>query len=229
MIARRRPLGAAAAAYAAGPRPAGRSPWREVRFCVVDLETTGLDPRRDEIIAFGAVPVDGGRILAAGARYGLVRPNRSPTADSIRVHGIRPTDLAAAPEAPAALDPLLEAMGGRILVAHAAWVERGFLRPVLRARGVRLREPVLDTARLGALWLPEDRRPDGRAAVPLGVLARALGLPVHRPHHALGDALTTAQLFLALATHLDAARPQTVRSLARASRRVDSARPGLPG
>ena len=44
-----------------------------------------------------------------------------------------------------------------------------------------------------------------------------LGLPAHRPHHADGDALTTAQLFIALATRLDAVAPQTVGSLARLS------------
>jgi DNA polymerase-3 subunit epsilon len=55
--------------------------------------------------------------------------------------------------------------------------------------------------------------------VRLSHAARELGLPVHRPHHADGDALTTAQLFLALATRLNAREAQTVGSLARS--RVD--------
>jgi DNA polymerase-3 subunit epsilon len=49
----------------------------------------------------------------------------------------------------------------------------------------------------------------------------SLGLPTHRPHHALGDALTTAQVFVALATHLNAFSTETVRSLARAKTRLD--------
>jgi DNA polymerase III epsilon subunit-like protein len=57
-------------------------------------------------------------------------------------------------------------------------------------------------------------------------MARALGLPAHRPHHADGDALTTAQAFIALATHLDRFTPQTVGSLERpphaAERRTSS-------
>jgi DNA polymerase III epsilon subunit-like protein len=44
-------------------------------------------------------------------------------------------------------------------------------------------------------------------------MVRSLGLPVHRPHHADGDALTTAQAFIALATHLEVFKPQTVGSL----------------
>jgi DNA polymerase III subunit epsilon len=50
---------------------------------------------------------------------------------------------------------------------------------------------------------------------------RRMGLPVHTPHHALGDAFTTAQLFLALATRLErgqAGRPLTVRELCSISR-----------
>jgi DNA polymerase III epsilon subunit-like protein len=49
----------------------------------------------------------------------------------------------------------------------------------------------------------------------LGRLAELLGQPAEDPHHALGDALTTAKAFIALASHLDAAEPQTVASLQR--------------
>jgi DNA polymerase-3 subunit epsilon len=44
-------------------------------------------------------------------------------------------------------------------------------------------------------------------------LASVLGPQAETPHHALGDALTTAGAFIALATHLDASERQTVRSL----------------
>ena len=44
-------------------------------------------------------------------------------------------------------------------------------------------------------------------------MARDLGLPIHRPHHADGDALTTAQAFIALATHLEAFGFETLGSL----------------
>ena len=58
-------------------------------------------------------------------------------------------------------------------------------------------------------------------------MARDLGLPVHRPHHADGDALTTAQAFIALATHLEAFGPQTLRSLEQLSLQGGSKRPSL--
>jgi DNA polymerase-3 subunit epsilon len=183
---------------------------------VVDLEMTGLDPGRDEIISFAAVPIDNGRIGMAGVHSAVIRPNRMPPAETIRVHGLRPADLVDAPPLDEALDPMLEALTGRIVVAHPARVERAFLSAAFKQRGVKLAEPMLCTARLAAGILADARQ--DRAEPTLAEAARTFGLPVHRPHHADSDALTTAQLFLALATRLAHREPQTVGSMARISR-----------
>ena len=190
---------------------------------MVDLELSGLDPRTGEIISFGAVPIDGGIIGAGRSLYGLARPVRPLKEASVVIHGIRTVDLDEAPPLDEAIAPLLGAMAGRILVAHSAPVERAFLGAAFRRQGVRLREPVLDTAVLGRLLLLERGEAPSRS-VSLGQLAAALGLPEHRPHHALGDALTTAQVFLAIVSHLEQHRSETVGSLARASSRLANAR-----
>jgi DNA polymerase-3 subunit epsilon len=207
--------------YARAPRPGRRTPWREAAFCVVDLETTGLDPRRDAIVSWAAVPVHAGRVVVGAARAGLVRPPAGVPAAAIRIHGLRDADLAAAPPLRKAIDDLLEAMAGHVVVAHAAWVERAFLTRALHTCGVRFRGPLLDTQALGRLWLGER---DGHAPwpLPLGELASRLGLPIHSPHTAAGDALTTAQAFIALAAHLDDLGAETIRSLSRARRRVEA-------
>ena len=175
---------AAAAAYRAARLPARRTPWREAAFCVVDLEATGLDPRRDAIVAWSAVPVDGGRVVLAGAREGLVRPPGAVPAESIRIHGLRELDLAGAPPPEEAADALLEAMAGRVLVAHAAWVERAFLRPrAAHARRAPAR-PVVDTQHARAPVAARARRPRRAASCSLGALAaraRPAGPP---PAHA---------------------------------------------
>jgi len=207
------------AAYTRAGLPSKKTPWRQAAFCVVDLELSGLDVRVDEILSFGAVPVVHGRVLAGEARYGLVRPTRPVPERSVLVHGIRTVDLEAAAPLEEAIVPLLAAMAGSILVAHVAEVERSFLGAALRPMGLRLHQPVIDTQLLGRLWMSErgDAAPGWLA---LGELAAALRLPEHRPHHALGDALTTAQAFIALASHLDALHPETVGSLARAVDRL---------
>ena len=220
---RRAGLDEAARAYATAPLPRGRTPWREARWCALDFELTGLDPRTDEIIAFGGVPIEAGRLKLRAAVSGLVRPVREIGEASIRVHGIRAVDLVKAPLLEDSIGTLLGAITGRILVVHHAAIERPFLRTALRKIGVRFRGPVVDTEVLGRLWLHE-RDGELKRRLALGELADALGLPADRPHDALGDALTTAQLFIALATHLDAVRRETVGSLARARRRVDTVR-----
>ena len=213
---------AAAREYAHAPLDRGATPWRSASFCVVDLELSGLDPRDDEIISFAAVPVDTARVVAGDSLYGVVRPTRTLSAESILIHGIRDVDLVEAPPIDEAIQPLIAAMTGRTLVAHVAWVERAFLRRAFARQGIRLREPIIDTYELGRLL--SVLRGEDAAPRSLDELAGRMDLPVHRPHHALGDALTTAQVFLALATHLDAFAPETVRSLARAHHRVKTYR-----
>ena len=177
----------------------------------MDLETTGLDPRSDEIISFAAIPVDEGRVRPGGLVTELLRPRRMPRPDTMRIHGLRPADLETAPTLQEALDRMLIALSGRTIVAHVARVEERFLDCALRVHGVHLRGKVIDTARLAEAVLGPSR---GRPPLPLSVVATRLGLPIHRPHHADGDALTTAQVFIALAAHLELKRgPQTVRSL----------------
>jgi DNA polymerase III subunit epsilon len=216
MRLRRPPRSPAGRAYEEAVIPPAETPWREAAYAVVDLETTGLDPKQDEIISFAAVPIDAGRITVGAVSTLMIRPSRMPEAETIRIHGLRPQDLAEAQELPAVLDSILEALTGRVLVAHAAWVERGFLSEAVKEAGVRLRRPVIDTVALFRRVQGEGAV-DEEAIVPLSDAVRDLGLPVHRPHHADGDALTTAQLFLALATRLDAREPQTVGCLARSS------------
>jgi DNA polymerase-3 subunit epsilon len=194
---------------------------------VVDLELTGLDPGIDEIIAIGAVPVQDGRLILGKAMYTLARPERPPKHASVLVHKLRSADLVDAPSGAEAIDLLLDALAGHVPVFHTSVVERSFLGRELRRRRVRL-PPDADTEALGRLWL---RRRDGTAPAGLSLarLARLLGQPGEDPHHALGDALTTAKAFIALASHLDADEPQTVGSLQHAGRVFGGARRLAPG
>jgi DNA polymerase-3 subunit epsilon len=203
------------------PTPAARTPWREAEFCVVDLETTGLDLRRDEAISLGAAIVRHARIPCGEVVYRQLRPTRPISVAAMTVHGLRGADLTHAPPIGDILGELIELLGGRVPVAHAAWVERAFLDRALRPRGRRLGRMMIDTAALlRACHLADS----GAGHEPnLEAAATRLNLPVHTPHHALGDAFTTAELLLALATRLerrgDGRRPLTVGDLYTASRR----------
>ena len=189
-------------------------PWREVELCALDFETTGLDLRRDQVVSFGAVLVTGGRIRLASAVHQVVRPTCPVSPQAAAVHALTTAELATAPPLAEQLDRLVELLDGRVLLAHAARIEQAFLDRALAGRGLRLGCPVIDTAILAERAGIRPGSPD--RLVGLEHLATVLGLPVHTPHHALGDALTTAEAFLALAARLFPGDRggATVRSLA---------------
>ncbi len=177
--------------------PAPSLPWRQASFAVLGLEATGQDPRRDQLLSVACVPVERGKAIMVKASEATIPPG-----------GV-------------ALEPIVEALTGRVLVAHGARRHIGFLSAVFERTGLRLCGQVLDTAVLAA-WVPPRAPAEGdRSWSPaeispgLSEAASAFGLPVHGLHEAGGEALTTAQLFMALASHLDQVHPQSVASIAR--------------
>jgi DNA polymerase III subunit epsilon len=218
----RAPRSEAAAAFAAVGRPDAKTPWREARWCAIDLELTGLDPSNDEIIAIGAVPIEDGRLILGDSRYTLVRTSRRSEHDAVLMHKLRVVDLADAPPLDSAVELLLELLSGAVPVFHTAAVERTFLGPLFSELRVRLPGAV-DTEILGRLFLQQR---DGTAPprLSLASLLKVLGQSGEAPHHALADALCTAQAFIALASRLDVKEPQTVGSLLHADSWLASAR-----
>jgi DNA polymerase-3 subunit epsilon len=185
----------------------------------VDVETTGLDLRRDSIVSIGVAPVRDGRICCGESYYSLVRPDHPLSVASIRVHSLRAADLAAAPAAADVAGPVAALLAGRVVVAHAAWIERAFVRRLLRRAGARLTSPMIDTAALARALGYAAGTADGHEPS-LELLARRLSLPVYAPHNALGDAVTTAAVFLAMATRAgEPGEPASVRALLELSAR----------
>jgi DNA polymerase-3 subunit epsilon len=192
--------------------PWSSPPWDEPLYFALDLETSGLDPRADEILALAMVPIRGG-VIRFGERFSsLVRPADPArlSREGLRAHQLLPAELAAAPpigELLAAVDRRLRA---GILVLHHAPLDLGFLRQVFRREGRRWPRPqTVDTVVL--LRRLELRRlllsphpPPLPAALPAA--RAALGLPAYPNHDALIDALATAELFLVLRARLGAER-----------------------
>ncbi len=221
MRLRARPEGVAAV-YADAGRPSGRTPWREARWCAIDLELTGLDPINDEIVAIGAVPIENGRLILADSMYTLVRSARRSEHDAVLLHKLRVADLADAPPLERAAEMVMEVLAGRVPVFHTAWVEKTFLAPLFSAAHVRF-PAAADTELVGRLFVYFR---DGAAPprMSLAGLSELLGQSGEAPHHALADALTTAQAFIALATKLDGFERQTVGSLIGAGKRLAAGR-----
>lgn len=181
-----------------------------VDFLVVDVETTGLDPRRDHVLEVGWVPVRRGEVVLDGVRGTLIRPPAGvEVGESAVLHGLTDDDLAAAPELADVLPELGATLDGKVLVAHHAPIEIGFLVGALRAgqagRAERTeRGPlhVVDTMTLQRRLLVGGHGEPPPGALRLGAARLRFGLPRYAAHRAATDAIATAELLLAQAAEL---------------------------
>lgn len=181
----------------------------EVPFVAMDFETTGLNQKKDAIVSIGLVPFDMQRIRCKEAKHWILNPHKPMAEDAVVIHGITHSEVQTAPDLLLILDELLTALAGKVVVVHHKTIERGFLAAALQARlneGIVF--PVVDTMELEAR-LHRDK--------PLGLWARLRGkkpasirladsrgryqLPFYQPHHALTDALATAELLQAQIAH----------------------------
>lgn len=183
-----------------------KRPWQELDHWALDLETTGLDPRRDEILSIGLVPIRGGVIRWGKRVYRRVRPRGDGASDAVLVHGLLPDDVGDAILVAEMVTDLAERLAGCVLVVHWSRLDVELLRRAFRRQRVRWPKPrIVDTA---TLLVKLDRRrslvePFARDTPPqLGEARRVLGLPSYREHHALYDALATAELYLLLRSRL---------------------------
>ena len=162
-------------------------------FVVFDTETTGLQPEAgDRVISLAGVRVRGTEVRLHETFDALVHPGRPVPAASTQFHGITDAHLAGAPPVQVVLPAFLEFAGDAVLVGHDVSFDLRFLAPEVRRHALPslIARPVLDTRLLSrALHGPgEDHS--------LEAVALRLGVPVVARHSALGDALTTAEIFV---------------------------------
>jgi DNA polymerase-3 subunit epsilon len=167
-------------------------PLAQLAYTVFDTETTGLDPAEDEIIQIGAARIVNGRLLRGECFDQLVDPGRSIPEAGISIHGIRPEMVRGAPGIAAALPAFHAFARDTVLVGHNVAFDLRFMALKEAATGLRFDHPVLDTLLLSSVVHPDEE------AHALEAIAGRLGLAVTRRHSALGDALTTAEVFLKL-------------------------------
>jgi DNA polymerase-3 subunit epsilon len=164
-------------------------------FVAIDLETTGLDARRDAAVSVAAVPFRGGE--PARGFETLLNPGRAIPLASTRIHGITDAMVSTAPRLDEVLDELDALWGDQVLVGHGVAFDIAVLD---RARRDRRRPPLgnsaLCTMRLAAALHP------GWSEVTLESVASRFGVPVMGRHTARGDAVIAGAVMIALVPEL---------------------------
>jgi DNA polymerase-3 subunit epsilon len=180
------------------PFAAPRADWRSLEYLALDLETTGTDPRAEEIVSAGWVVLRGPSIDLSTATRRLVRTSKAMPERSAVIHAIT-DDEAGAGESPCAvLEDLLGELQGRVLIAHYAATERGFIDAACRrCFGGGLLVPTVDTLALAHRSCVRQGRQPVRGDLRLAALRERYNLPTYASHDALVDAIAAAELFLA--------------------------------
>jgi DNA polymerase-3 subunit epsilon len=190
-------------AYLASPLPRRQQDWRTVGYLALDLETTGSTPGRDDILSFGWLCLDGPEIQLRTARHRLIRPRQALHEANVAIHRITDDRAAAGESLRQVLTAFLADLQGRVLIAHYSPTEARFIDAACRACfGGRFLPPLIDTLELARREMPHHRP----GSLRLPALRARHHLPRYPLHHALSDALATAELFLAQAEELDQRR-----------------------
>ena len=173
-------------------------------WVALDCETTGLNPRSDEIVSIGAVRIVGERILTSERLELLVRPQKGVRADSVRIHRLRSKDLEDGLECREAMHRLLHFIGSRPLVGYYLEFDVAMLNRAIRPfLGTDLPQQKIEISRLYYAHkfsqLPPSQQHDlADIDLRFGTMMADLGLPQLPAHRALNDAVMAALAFIKL-------------------------------
>ena len=176
------------------------TPVAEVRFAVLDSETTGFSPVLDRILTIGAVAVQDGEIRLDDSFDALLRVTGD--VGPVDVHGVTPEQTQRGYEEGEAVARFLAWLRDGVIVGHHIGHDVSMLDAALERMGsdVRLLNRTLDTADL-TLYLAQDgafAEAKLPAHITLDTLADLFGVIPHDRHTASGDAFITALVFLRL-------------------------------
>jgi DNA polymerase III subunit epsilon len=201
-----------------GERSARQNPWQVLPYIALDLETDGLEPSRDRILAIGWVPIKPPRIRLFEADYGVVQSD-APLSQSAVIHHLSEQDVQRGEPLRKVLQRLARHLHGAVLVAHHAPFDWHFLRLAFAAEGIECKPlAVMDTLRMEKNRLRRQKEWLDRGELTLGACRERYELPATRQHHALSDAVACAELFLAQAYHISGRHSMSLKQLLRYAR-----------
>ncbi|EOL42085.1 exonuclease, DNA polymerase III, epsilon subunit [Enterococcus phoeniculicola] len=164
-------------------------------YAIVDIETTGTNPKEDRIIQFGCVLVENGKIVTRFATD--VNPNRVVSKQIQSLTGLSNSRVQKAPYFEDIALTIYNLLAETTFVAHNIYFDYTFLNHELVRCGVpELTIPGIDTVELAQIFLPTE------TSFRLGDLAESFGLIHDNPHQADSDAQVTAELFLTIEAHM---------------------------
>ncbi|MBL0686556.1 MAG: 3'-5' exonuclease [Sulfurospirillum sp.] len=167
-------------------------------YIVYDTETTGLNPKNDEILSIGAIKIINNRIITSKKFEIFVKPTKEINEESIKIHQIRNIDLQNGSEPNIAIDKFLHFIGSRPLVGYyldfdIKMINR-YLKPYL---GIKLPNKKIEVSKI---YYDKKTKfiPGENIDLRFDTIMKDLKLPIFGKHDAINDSIMTAMIFIKL-------------------------------
>jgi len=167
-------------------------------YVVFDTETTGLNPKKDEILSIGAVKIKDNKILTSQTFEVFIKNSCEISSKSIEIHRIRPIDLEDAKTTDTAIREFLNFIGSRPLIGYYLEFDvnmiNKYIKPML---GVTLPNEKIEVSEI---YFDKTIAliPQGNIDLRFDTIMKNCGVPDMGAHNAVNDAIMTAMIFLKL-------------------------------
>lgn len=167
-------------------------------FVCFDCETTGLNPKVDDIISIGAVIIKGNQILASKKFVRFVKPKTKLQVEAIKVHHIREMDLEDASCIDEVIDEFLDFIGNRKLVGYFLEFDVAMINKYVKPKyGIKLPNIAYEVSAIYHDYKIE-KIPQSNIDLRFDSIMKDLRIPTMGKHDAFNDALMTSMMFIKL-------------------------------
>lgn len=170
----------------------------EDEYVCFDCETTGLNPKIDDIVSIGAVIIKNNTIVSSKKFVKFVKPKTKLQADAIKIHHIRECDLADAEDIDNVIEEFLEYIGNRTLVGYFLEFDIAMINKYLKPKlGIKLPNKALEVSEIYHDY-KIDVIPQSYIDLRFNTIIQDLEIPSLGKHDAYNDALMTSMIFIKL-------------------------------
>ena len=199
--------------YLASPFPDRNTSISDTALLAMDFETSGLDAKKHHLLSVGHIVLRHNSILLGTAHHQIIHSKGDMSGDNISIHHITHDQVAQGQTLPQAVESILQQLRGKVLLAHHAAVEIGFLQQACKTLyGMAPVIPAIDTMQLARRRLERQQQPCKANQLRLFNLRKQYGLPAYQAHNALMDAIATAELFLAQLAYGNHRKPPPLKN-----------------
>lgn len=194
------------------PFPTPDTPIDKVPILAVDFETTGLDATKDQILSIGHIHLKNNDIHLSSAYHKIISTEGYLDEKNVAIHHIMDDIKASGDAIENAVEELLKALTGKVMLVHFEKIEKTFLQVACEnLYGITPVFPIIDTLMLAKRRMERESTLFPPSALRLFNLREQFGLPRYNAHNALSDSLATAELFFAEVEAMNYKKPPLLK------------------